>query len=282
MGSRTTRLALIAAAALLTSPVLAEDAPKPPADKSAFTLFNPTPRQHMRELAADRPDVTENPRTVDAGHYQLELSLVDYTYERSQGETTETLRVAPLNIKAGLTNNVDLQLIFDPYVNARGGPTRHQGHGETELRVKANLLGNDTPGTAVGVMAFVKFPTGSGELSNDHHEGGVMAMAQFDLPGEFHLGTMIEVNLVRDAGDGYGTQLLHTAVLSRKLAGELEGYLEYVGAAYTGAGQTYQAVVGAGLVYGVNDNLQLDVGVNVGISDSADDFNVFVGLTYRI
>ncbi|MEE9212565.1 MAG: hypothetical protein V3U29_07920, partial [Phycisphaeraceae bacterium] len=37
------------------------------ADKNGYHLFNPTPRHLMRDLSADRPDVTESPITVDAG-----------------------------------------------------------------------------------------------------------------------------------------------------------------------------------------------------------------------
>ena len=280
MGSRDVRLGL--AACLFVPLASAEEAPNAPADKSAYTLFNPTPREHMRELAADRPDTTENPRTVDAGHYQLEMSLVDYTYDRSHGETSETFRGAPFNIKAGLTNNIDVQLVFDPYVNARGGPTRHQGHGETELRLKVNVFGNDTDGPAFGVMGFVKLPTGSGELSNDHYEGGIMFIAGTPLPADFELITMLEVDFVRDAGNGYGTAFQHSATLGRKLGENLDAYIEYIGTAYNGAGQTYQAVVGAGVTYTIGETVQLDAGVNVGISESADDFNVFAGLTYRI
>src|SRR5258707_15821817 len=45
----------------------------PPVDKSGYTLFNPTPREYMRAFTTDRPDLTESPFTVDAGHFQLEM-----------------------------------------------------------------------------------------------------------------------------------------------------------------------------------------------------------------
>ncbi|MFN9973748.1 MAG: transporter, partial [Phycisphaerae bacterium] len=48
-------------------------------DKSAFHLFNPTPRELLREVDTDRPDTTESPHTVDAGHFQIEFSFVDYS-----------------------------------------------------------------------------------------------------------------------------------------------------------------------------------------------------------
>ena len=38
-------------------------------DKNQYNLFNPTPDELMRELNADRPDKTDCPFTVDAGHF---------------------------------------------------------------------------------------------------------------------------------------------------------------------------------------------------------------------
>src|SRR2546423_6881645 len=67
------------AADLLIAPQPAE---RPMVDKSRYTLFNPTPRSLMRELSADRPDITETPYTVDAGHFQLEMDILRYSYDR--------------------------------------------------------------------------------------------------------------------------------------------------------------------------------------------------------
>src|SRR5678809_1276965 len=89
-------------------------------DKSAFNLFNPVPENLMRELAPDRPDQTESPYTVDAGHFQLEMDLVSYTHDhdRSGGGDvrTDAWSVAPLNLKLGLLNQVDIQFLLDTQV----------------------------------------------------------------------------------------------------------------------------------------------------------------------
>ena len=52
-------------------------------DKSGYNLFRPTPDALLREMATDRPDRTESAYTVDAGHYQIEMDLLTYTYDRS-------------------------------------------------------------------------------------------------------------------------------------------------------------------------------------------------------
>jgi hypothetical protein len=255
-------------------------------DKSRYTLLDPTPRGLMRELDTDRPDITESPITVDAGHFQAEFSFVDFTHDRTDGVTTDALTALPSNLKVGLLNNVDLQFVITPYLNertrGRGASSRRDGLGDTEVRFKVNLLGNDGGQVAFGVMPYVKFPTATHGLGNDHYEGGLILPVKVQLPGEFELGAMLEIDVIRDAGDGYGTALLHTVGLEHKIVGELSGYVEYAGTSFVGAGATYQAVAATGLVYALGDDAEIDVGVNVGLSDSAQDVEVFAGMTFRI
>jgi hypothetical protein len=119
------------------------------ADKSRYDLFNPTPRELMRPLSTDRPDVTESPYTVDAGHFQVELSFFEYA--RDNGGNVDEWDVLPFNVKVGLTNNVDLELLVVPYVsvdvdNPFGGGNDGSGFGPLTLRAKINLWGNDGGG----------------------------------------------------------------------------------------------------------------------------------------
>ena len=88
-------------------------------NKTSYNLFKPVPEVLMRELQPDRPDKTESPYTVDAGHFQLEMDFANYTYHAMDGTTVKSWNVAPFNIKAGLFNNVDLQLIFEDYLYER-------------------------------------------------------------------------------------------------------------------------------------------------------------------
>lgn len=248
----------------------------------------------MREMITDRPDTTESPFTVDAGHFQFELSLLDYAYNDDGGVLGDTLSVLPSNIKFGLLNNVDLQLVFTPYVRERtrsnGAETRTDGFSDdTQIRLKLNLWGNDGPqarsiDTAFAVMPFVKFPTGSGDLSNDHVEGGLILPLAVALPADFGLGMMVKVDIVyNEASGGYGVNFVHTATLGRAIPciEQLGGYIEYIGIAPHQTGGTYQAIASSGLTFALNDNWVLDCGGTVGISDSADDFTVFVGMSFR-
>ena len=46
------------------------------AEKAQYHLFNPVPKEKMRDFVTDRPDRTESPISVDAGHFQIETDLL--------------------------------------------------------------------------------------------------------------------------------------------------------------------------------------------------------------
>lgn len=43
--------------------------------KRSYNLFHPVPENLMRSFETDRPELTESPYTVDAGHFQYEADL---------------------------------------------------------------------------------------------------------------------------------------------------------------------------------------------------------------
>ena len=207
--------------------------------------------------------------------------------EFGHDDDVDEVDVLPTNLKAGLTNNVDLQLVFTPYVHAdadSGGSA--SGFGATQLRLKVNLWGNDGPDntfgdTALALMPFVQFPTGDEDLGfADEVEGGLVVPFAASLPHEFDLGAMAEVDVVRHEGDdGYDLEFVHTVSLGHGLAEKLDGYVEYFGVAGDGP---YVAGLGAGVTYELSDDVKLDAGLNVGLSDAAEDVRVFTGISFRI
>jgi hypothetical protein len=255
-------------------------------DKSVYHLFSPTPRELMREMSTDRPDATESPRTVDAGHLQLEMSFIDFTREDEDGPRVDQYVVAPMNLKIGLLNNVDLQFVIDPFVRIENDDASDaSGFGNTQVRLKINLWGNDEGNTAFALMPFVQLPTASDDEfgGTDHVQGGLIVPFAIDLPNEWSLGLMAELDIVRDDIDeGYGVEFIHTAAIGRTIVGDLAGYIEYIGIAPHQTGGTYTALIGGGFTYALSDDVQLDIGANFGISERADDFNVFSGISWRI
>jgi hypothetical protein len=281
------RIALAAGlSSLMASAVFAAEA-----DKSRYTLFNPVPQELMRELSTDRPDQTESANTVDAGHWQIEMDLVNYTYDRdtSGGGDVQTrdLSLAAVNLKLGLTNQVDLQMMIDPHVRSRvkdrttGLTEKASGFGDVTTRVKINFWGNDGGPTAFAVMPFVKWPLSSSGVRNGDTEGGIILIYGYSLPAGWSSSVMTEVDWVSDGGGGYDTEWLNSITFARDITGRLGGYVEFVVVTGDAPGFRWQGQFDAGLTYAVSDDTQLDVGCNFGLTSSAPDYQPFVGISRR-
>ena len=263
-----------------------EGKPEAPADKWQYNLFNPTPREFMREMSTDRPDTTESPITVDAGHIQLESSFFDHGRTKRGGIEEEVFTYGAINFKVGLLNNVDIQFVFDSYTEVRTKDRATkitetvEGYSDLQVRLKVNLWGNEGGRTGFALFPFVKIPTGS-DFSNDHMEGGLILPFSVELTEKFSLGTMLETDFVYDEESrSYESEFVHSVVLGFSLTAKLAAYLEYVGTAGT-SNFEYAAFADAGFTCGVTDDLQLDAGVRVGLNDAAEDFGVFAGFSIR-
>jgi hypothetical protein len=257
-----------------------------PPDKSAYNLFNPVPDDLLRELTPDRPDKTESPYTVDAGHYQLEMDFANCTYNESGGTTTRAWNIAPFNFKAGLLDNVDLQFVFDDYLNVRtespAAGTTQSGVGDITTRLKINLWGDDGGRTAFALLPFVTFPTTTDGLGNHGAEGGVIFPLAVKLPGDFDLGLETAVSCQRDDnGSNYHADFINSITCDHAIIGRLSGYLEFFSDISTESHSGWVGTVDAGLEFLVTKNVQFDCGCNFGVTEAADDFNPFAGITVR-
>lgn len=268
--------------------VLAGDADKPVPDKSGYNLFNPTPPGLMRELEPDRPDKTESPYTVDAGHFQLEMDFANYTVDDSDGVRTHAWNVAPINLKVGLLNNMDLQFIYDNYLHVRAEDrpahtaATQSGFGDLTTRLKINLRGDDGGPTAFGLLPFVKFPTNTDHLGNDAVEGGIILPLVVKLPAGWEMGLeTAPLFLQNEKNSRCHVEVINSVTFDHDIIGKLAGYIEFFSQVSSEQHAGWVGTVDLGLEYGLTDNIQLDAGVNLGVTPAADDANVFSGITMR-
>lgn len=261
-------------------------------NKTTFHLFNPTPRELMRELSTDRPDKTESAYTVDAGHFQIESDLISLTSDEYNGEAsdirTRSYSVANTNFKVGLLNNVDLQLVVPSYTHMRTTDrdanlvTEDAGFGDVTARIKVNLWGNDGGKTALALMPFVKFPTAQDGLGNSAVEGGLIVPLAIALPCDWQMGLMTEFDFNKDSsGSGSAVEFINSITVSHAIVGELNGYAEFFSSVSSESGAGWVGTLDLGLTYGLNENIQLDAGVNLGVTQAADDVNPFLGISVR-
>ena len=174
-------------------------------DKSGYTLFDPTPDDLLRKFAPDRPTKGFSVRTIDAGHFEIETDLVNYTDSNSSGGTTLAYQALDPTFKLGLTNWMDFEVQFNglQYTESlrRTSPFNFQnasGFGDVFLRTKINLFGNDS-----GPVGFALIPTSSCRrrhplISNGAVEGGLIAPLAL-RPDDFIVTLMTEVDDLKSA-----------------------------------------------------------------------------------
>jgi hypothetical protein len=261
-------------------------------DKDTYWLLSPTPRHLMRDMATDRPDKTESPYTVDAGHFQLEMDVLNYSYDRDNGlpgdTRIETVSIAPMNLKVGLCNRADLQLMLEPYTSIRTHVRsdrqvqNQRGFGDVTIRLKGNIQGNDEGPTGLAVMPYVKLPTNQDHVGNNSVEGGLIIPFTADLPGGWGVGIMTQFDANRDeVGRGHHAEFVNSITFGHHIARDMSAYVEFFSAVSTERGSEWVGTFDFGFTYGLTPDIQLDGGMNVGVTRSADDLNPFLGISWR-
>jgi hypothetical protein len=287
----------VAVAALMTGavgPGQAADAPPPAMDKSQYSLFNPTPDRLLRELTTDRPDMTESPFTVDAGRVVVETNLFGYARSTPapDGTVVSAFEFATTNIRVGLTHDTEINVIWQPYgiVQVRRDPLavlRTAGIGSVDLRAKINLWGNDTPAaagaSALGLLPFVTIPTDRGNGIGAGAVGaGLIVPYEIKLSDRLGLGLNAGLQAVKDDPvAGTHVEWLGSVALGYEWTESFGSYAEVAARLGTHDPRGEVVLVGLGLTYKVHRNLQLDAGVNIGVTPAANRLNPFVGLSAR-
>jgi len=238
--------------------------------------------QDSKPICADRPNKAASTCTVDAGHWQAEVDVADWTQMKSAGTTTESAMFGATVIKYGLDSKLDLELGVVPYQTLRAPGVRESGFGDLTARAKLAVVTGDT---AVTLFPFLKLPTAHQPLGNGAVEGGLIVPVGFNLPGGVNLTFNPEIDALHD-GVGHGTHAAYalSGVLGRSLTPEISGAVE-LWAAHNDdpAGKLNQASFDLGLAWIPlkDQNLQLDAGANFGLTRDTPGVNVYVGVSRR-
>ena len=244
----------------------------PEADaEGSYSLLHPAPRELMREMSTDRPDTTESPISVDAGHFQVEVDALSVS--RDEGVTD--LALGSINLKLGLTSFSDLQVVVEPYHYI----ATESGFGDLTLRNKYNFWGNDGGPTSFGLMPFVTLPTASEGFGADHVEGGLIAPLALEGPLGWDFGTMAELDAVWRE-DAYAGELVLTGTAGHDIWKALGGFIE-LASTLPLDGEAAALGANSGLTLGLGDDVVLDAGVRVGLNEAAEDFSSFLGGSAR-
>ncbi len=288
---RMLSLVVVVASAAAAGSSIADDAPPAGPPAQAYTVFDPRPSVQLRPLCTDRPTKSTSPCTVDAGHFQLESDLFNFTVDRSGGATTKTYLATNPTLKLGLLNSVDFEVNLSPYEvvtirdHTTGVSTRQSGIGDLNLRLKWNLLGDDGGNLAIAISPFVKVPTAKLGIGNGATEMGVIVPVNINLPAKFSLVIDPEIDLLENnAADGRHANASGLLSLSRTVSATVTLSAELwadVNFEPSGRRTQYSADLGAAWIPAKQPNLQFDGGVNFGLNRVTPSAQLYVGVSRR-
>jgi hypothetical protein len=259
-------------------------------DKSGYSLFDPTPDDLLRKFAPDRPTKGFSVRTVDAGHFELETDLVNYTYSNYLGLTTHSIQALDPTLKLGLTNWMDFEVQFNglQYTESFDGTSASSfqnstGFGDVFLRTKINLFGNDSGPVGFALIPYVKLPSSTPLISNGAVEGGLIAPLAF-RPNDFIVTLMTEVDDLKSAtSNNRYANFVNLVSVSHAVPGTegINAMVELFSSVGTDPATAPIYTLDFGMNFRLNQHLILDVGLNLGLNNAAPKAQVYTGISAR-
>ena len=259
-------------------------------DKNQYWLLNPVPADQIRSFNTDRPTKANVPYTVDAGHFQYETDLVNFTHQviGSVHTNTNTIMAPNPTFKVGVTNNADVEVnVPVAGIHTFGSSTVPSstvwGIGDTFVRAKVNLWGNDGGSSAAALIPFVKAPSAPIGIGNGAVEEGLIAPLALSLPNDFTLLLVPEIDALKNSLDNsrHGN-FIFDVNLSREVIKNVTVYVE-LWSDYNDdpVVKTTQVSFDVALAWVVVPNVQLDVGANFGLNSVTPAVQVYTGLSQR-
>ena len=247
-------------------------------------MSHPVPKDKMKEMETDRPDVTESAYTVEAGHFQVESDL----FKQVRNRNNDLLHIQNIfnlaNFKIGLTEKIDLQLVFPIYVSnsireisTRKIISKTGGFDDITIRMKYNIWGNKGGRTALSILPFLSFPTSS--FSRNGIQGGIIFPFALKIREGLDFGSQAGINIVKQDDNKYTPELLYTATFGKSLFTKIDGFAEAF-TTYSSYTNIVDIYVDGGIIYSISKNLHIDAGVNIGLNKGSDKI-YFLGFSFR-
>lgn len=241
-----------------------------------------------RRIATERPDFSFATTTVGKGRVVLETGY-QYTHDTYLGENSRIHDFPQGLLRMGLFNEWFEIQIGQNWENARttapdGTAESAIGFQDMFLGVKLGLTSQDKLLPESSLLVGLTVPTGARSQTNGRampnifwtYAWGFGEDEKYNICGTTGAGQLLEVETHSF------TQILQTAEFITNLTPNLTGYVEYACfAPYNAIAQKPEHVIDTGLLYFINDNIQLDVWGGVGLSRAAPDYFVGCGFSIR-
>lgn len=236
-------------------------------------------------ICADRPTKSNNACAVEPGAWQLETDLLNGTFQRSGGVTTDAYLMTNPTLKYGIAENWDVEANIVPCEIVRThdafGTHTLDGIGDLFLKVKYDAVPQGD--VQLGFIPYVKLPTARDGIGNAAVEGGVSAPVNITLSDVWSLGFSPEFDALKNANrDGRHFNTSQTMVVGYALPGDVTLNAEVWGDWNDDpAGAPTQYSLDFAATKLLTKTFQIDGGVNFGLNRATPDVQVYTGVATK-
>ncbi len=227
----------------------------------------------IEPIQTDRPDQTESTAITPVGFMQAEHGLA---FEKEGG--VSLIAHPSTLIKYGISERWEFRWVVEPVTMSSEGAPTIRGLLPMEFGTKVSLWNEDDGSSALSFIVHVQMP----HLASSAFRGTRAApLARFtwftELGGDWRLG--VNAGMEWDAGGGPASSI-YTAAIGSSLTESIGWYGEVYGSLPL---ETFPADhrINGGIAYLINEDVQLDAALGVGLSSSPAPWFAGVGVSYR-
>lgn len=236
-----------------------------------FSFTNSFASQDFRSLSTERPSKSDSPYTINTNRFLFESSVLNLT-KNDHSKRTSYFDLS--TFRYGLNNDYELQLMANPIVEFSNNSDNQSAYGESFLRFKKNIYGNDDGFQALAITGFVRINKAPKNLINSNLRGGLIAPFQFHINKYFDFGGMVQLNYYKKNYNNY-FGYIYSYYLSANINNKISSYVEFYSLKTNQ--KLLQNYLDFGINYLINSDLKIDIGLNKGVSNKADRINYFLG-----
>lgn len=247
--------------------------------------------QDLRDLCADRPGKGSPACTVDGGHLQAELGLVDWAHERGPGSIEDDLVLGDIALRYGITGSTELRLGWTAYGHIRvkdratGLVDRDHGSGDVTIGLRQNLRNPDGSGLSIAIEPYATVPTGGHAIGAGTWGAGLLLPVSYQLSDNIQFGFTPEIDAAPDA-DRHGRHTAYSgtwsvsAPLMKGLTGSVELWAMHDRDPGAHSSQA-SADLAAAWIPGGKGRFQLDAGTYLGLNRKTPGVEAYIGITEK-
>lgn len=235
---------------------------------------------YAADFEFDRPGESFSTTMTPVGQVAWEQGLPTLDYSESKTATGQSIKATTLNadvlLRTGLTNNLELQLGWMgpawSKVKVAGKTIEDDGLGDVSIALK-RAIDLDDDRLSMAVMAKAELATGNNGFS---HEEDVYSIASA-VSYQYDEILTTAINMRYEYEDS-NWAIVAIPSLGYRFTDKWSGFSEFV---YRKAeSQDYESTLSSGLIYAVNDRMQLDASIGVDLHADEKSYHSGLGVAF--